>query len=234
MSNRQQRRHPQSPMQPSSSLKNSENSTSNGSQKSTPGSLPMQQATTHTTDIPPQITPMNPQAPLPAPTDDPQPPISGLEKHGKRAAKPAKQEEIDPLALSPAHERKAQQLAEFYGQIALGLMGFNPNAGKILYMQSLDRAREVMRVARHHKMMMKIVDNIISGNDYVACIGGHIVMAGAILATSNRLPENQMTMMLRMRAVATIQQFDMIAMQAAGANGTSTDHVGTDATSSPA
>lgn len=95
-------------------------------------------------------------------------------------------------------------------------MGFNPAAGKILYITALDRAREVIRVARHHKSMMKIVDNMINGNDYVAMAGGHFMMLGGILAVSGRLPENNMTMMLRFQGQQAVSQFDqmMLAAQA--------------------
>lgn len=140
---------------------------------------------------------------------------------------------VDPGALSPAHEKKAQLLAATYAQIGLLAMSVNPTAGKIIYMSAIDRAREVLRVARHHPPMMKAIDNIINGNDYLTAILGHVGMLGMILALSGRLPENPMTASLKMQGHMALHQWEMLQlamteqMNGNNANQTTTEYAPT-------
>lgn len=118
------------------------------------------------------------------------------------------EEEEDAYALSPAHQKKAEQLAAIYAKLGILVMGMQPEAGKIIFITALERASEVLRVARRHKLMMKIVDQIISGNDYVALALGHVGMIGEILALHGRLPESPFTTGLAYQGHAHLMQWE--------------------------
>jgi hypothetical protein len=151
----------------------------------------------------PQIPPQEKTAPLP-------PPNIGTSEKSERS-KTAKIEKVeDPLALSPAHEKKAQQLAQTFAQLGVLIMGVNPIAGKIIFVEAETRARELLRVARHHKRMMLIIDRMIEGNDYMACALGHLGMLASIFALSGRLPDNNLTVTFKWQGMASLAKWDML------------------------
>jgi hypothetical protein len=176
-----------------------------------------------TTDTQQTSTRMRADLPLPDPTAT----ISGSEKSGtngkKRAYTRKLSEQKDPVEeatenayeLSPAHQKKAEQLAAVYAKLGIFVMGLSPDAGKIIFITSMERAQEVLRVARRHKMLMKIVDQIISGNDYVALALGHIGMMGEILALHGRLPQTPFTTGLLVSGRQHVATWDALANGAA-------------------
>jgi hypothetical protein len=176
-----------------------------------------------TTDT--QRTSTHTRADLPLP--DPTATTSGSEKSGtngkKRAYTKKLPEEKNPIEeateeayeLSPAHQKKAEQLAAVYAKIGIFIMGVSPDAGKIVFITSMERAQEVLRVARRHKMLMKIVDQIISGNDYVALVLGHVGMVGEILALHGRLPQTSFTTGLLVSGRQHVATWDALANGAA-------------------
>lgn len=112
--------------------------------------------------------------------------------------------------MSPQHEKKAQQLAQTYAQLGVLIMGVNPIAGKIIFVEAENRAREMLRVARHHKQMMLIIDRMIEGNDYLACALGHLGMVASIFALNDRLPENQLTVTFKWQGLASLAKWNSI------------------------
>lgn len=102
-------------------------------------------------------------------------------------------------------------LAQVYGSFATLAMMVNPIAGQVIYVEAENRARELIRVARHHKPLMKIIDNIIAGNDYTSCFLGHAAMIGAIFALSDKLPENPITFMLKMSGMSMLQKWNSLS-----------------------
>jgi hypothetical protein len=143
--------------------------------------------------------------------------------NGKKRTYTKKLPEKDPVEeateeafeLSPAHQKKAEQLAAVYAKIGIFIMGVSPDAGKIVFITALERGQEVLRVARRHKMLMKIVDQIISGNDYVALALGHVGMVGEILALYGRLPQTPFTTGLLLSGRGHVAQWDILANGAA-------------------
>lgn len=128
---------------------------------------------------------------------------------------------VDPNELTPALEKKAQQLAGVYAQLGMITLGFNPNAGKIIMLSATDRAHELLRVARHHKALMQVVDRLISGNDYFALALGHLGMVLAILAVNNRLPDNPALMGYKMQGMALLAQWEVLQQTMGGESGVS-------------
>jgi hypothetical protein len=168
--------------------------------------------TTNTTSPQTGTTPQNPspQTPAQEKTAPLPPPNIGTSEKSERS-KTAKVEKVeDPLALSPAHEKKAQQLAQTYAQLGVLIMGVNPIAGKIIFVEAETRARELLRVARHHKRMMYIIDRMIEGNDYMACALGHLGMLASIFALSGRLPDNNLTVTFKWQGMASLAKWDML------------------------
>jgi hypothetical protein len=139
--------------------------------------------------------------------------------NGKKRSYTKRLPEKDPLSeateeayeLSPSHQKKAEQLAAVYAKIGIFIMGVSPDAGKIVFITALERAQEVLRVARRHKMLMKIVDQVISGNDYVALALGHVGMVGEILALHGRLPQTPFTTGLLVSGRQHVATWDTLA-----------------------
>jgi len=126
-------------------------------------------------------------------------------------------EEVAPGALSPSHQKKAEQLATVYADAGVLVIGFNPIAGKMIFVTAMERATEVLRVARHHPRMMAVVDRIINGNDYFALAFGHATMFASIMALQGRLPDTPMTQRFLMQGQLTLARWDLYesAMMAA-------------------
>ena len=135
---------------------------------------------------------------------------SGTNGRKQKTKKLEEKPEEDAYALSPSHQKKAEQLAAVYAKIGILVMGMQPDIGKIIFVTSLERASEVLRVARRHKVLMQIVDQIISGNDYVALVLGHVGMVGEILALHGRLPSSPFTSGLVISGRQHIAQWDML------------------------
>lgn len=100
-------------------------------------------------------------------------------------------EQIAPQSeLTPNQKKLALQLAGIYATAGMFVSGFNTYDGLLLVSQAETRANEVVMAARHNKTAMKWVERLCSGNDLVAAIIGHGLMAYALLANHGRVASN--------------------------------------------
>ncbi len=125
------------------------------------------------------------------------PPQYGPENSGKDTP-PRTGGGIDPDGIKVRNRETRDRLAIMYRQIGVLLSGFNQADGQIIIYNAEARATELVRVAQHHKELMKSIKAMTEGNDYIACAIGYMSMVIAILANHNKLPENVMTYLANM------------------------------------
>lgn len=92
-----------------------------------------------------------------------------------------------PPELTPAQKKLAKELSGFYATIGLFVARADAYDGMLLIGESEKRATEVIMVARHHAGMLKVIERIVTGNDYISLIMGHGIMLYAILANHGRV-----------------------------------------------
>lgn len=114
----------------------------------------------------------------------------GQENYGND--KPPRTSAVDSDGIRVRNREIRDRLTLMYQQIGVLLSGINQADGHIIIVNAHARATELVRVAQHHKEMMKTIRAMTEGNDYIACAIGYMSMVIAILANHNKLPENVM------------------------------------------
>lgn len=94
------------------------------------------------------------------------------------------------MPVPPAATKKLiAELTGLYATIGIIVGGVDKYTGTLIMMSAEQRATELVNVARHHKKMMDFLKAMTASNDYLACIMGHGMMAYAILAHFDRVPQ---------------------------------------------
>lgn len=91
------------------------------------------------------------------------------------------------VPLTPADKKLVKKLSDFYATIGLFVSRADVYDGLVLIKESENRATEMVRVAKHHRGMYKILERISESNDYITCAVGHGIMAYAIMAHHGRV-----------------------------------------------
>lgn len=115
----------------------------------------------------------------------PPPEISGL---SPSALDP---EDFGVETLTGKNLQRATKLSGLYATVGMIVAQVNLYDGLVLAKSAGDRATEVIKVARHHPAMMKIIDMVLSSNDYVTLAIGHGTLLMAILMNHERIPVNE-------------------------------------------
>jgi hypothetical protein len=87
-----------------------------------------------------------------------------------------------------SNKKKRDRLEMMYTQMGLLIGGINQVDGIIICNTAHDRATEMIRVAQHHPRMMKAIDRLTEGNDYIAAMIGYGSTALAILVNHDKIP----------------------------------------------
>lgn len=77
-----------------------------------------------------------------------------------------------------------------YATIGIAVTAFDMYDGMIIIQKSVDRAKEMVNVAKHHPPFLKLLKQITKSNDYIVALSGHGLMLYAIMAHHGRIPAN--------------------------------------------
>lgn len=94
--------------------------------------------------------------------------------------------------LAARAERLYPDVVKAYAGIGFLLTRWDTYDGLLIITESEKRAKELLRVAQHHKGMMDTIERIVGGNDYIALATGHGLMLYAILAHHGRIKGDQL------------------------------------------
>lgn len=90
--------------------------------------------------------------------------------------------------LSAADEKLVQDLTGIYALVGTSVIMFNMQDGMLILAKAEECARSLVKVAKHHKQMMKVLKNMTKASDYGALIAVHGGLVMAMLANHNMLP----------------------------------------------
>lgn len=95
----------------------------------------------------------------------------------------------EPQRKQP-HQQLINDLAGMYATIGIAVTAFDMYDGMIIIQKSVDRAKEMVNVAKHHPSFLKLLKQITKSNDYIVALSGHGLMLYAIMAHHGRIPAN--------------------------------------------
>lgn len=108
--------------------------------------------------------------------------------HGGHDSPPADRKAPVSRTKKLTDEERIKRLTSYYGMIGMPLYAYNAYDGTLVLETAESCATSLVNVAHHHKPMMKVIDLLCQGNDYMQLIFVHASIVLGIAANHKAIP----------------------------------------------